>query len=147
MVSSSRRAVVTGLGVVSPLGLDTASFWEALRSGRSGIRTIQSFDAGGLPVRIAGEIMDFDADPFLPTEHKKSLKVMGRASRFALGAAGLALRDSGMDLNAENPERLYINVATISRQHAGKGPLPTDPISRTKAFDAVAGLCRHLQAR
>src|SRR5262245_49507904 len=107
-----RRVVVTGLGVVTPNGIGKDAFWSACLNGTSGIRPIQSFDASRHPVRIAGEVVGFDAEPFLPEEYKKSLKVMGRASRFALGAAGLALRDSGLELDAENPERIGVVMGT-----------------------------------
>ena len=103
-----RRVVVTGLGVVTPNGIGKDAFWTACLNGTSGIRPIQSFDASQHPVRIAGEVIGFDAAEFLPDEYKKSLKVMGRASRFALGAAGLAMRDSGLEPGAENPERMGV---------------------------------------
>ena len=54
MASSSRRAVLTGIGLVTPLGFDPDSFWEALRAGKSGVRPISNFDASALPVRIGG---------------------------------------------------------------------------------------------
>ena len=59
MAASSRRTVITGIGVLSPIGLDAASFWRSLLEGRSGIRPIRAFDASALPVRFAGEIPDF----------------------------------------------------------------------------------------
>ena len=65
MAAPSRRVVITGIGIISPIGLDVASYWRSLEEGRSGIRPIQSFDASGLPVRIAGEIPDFDAKNFV----------------------------------------------------------------------------------
>src|SRR5262245_3538851 len=67
---SSRRTVITGLGIVTPLGLHTAATWEAVRAGRSGIRPIQSFDARNLPVRFGGEVLDFDLKAFIPKENK-----------------------------------------------------------------------------
>src|SRR5262245_10560285 len=60
MASSSRRAVITGLGVISPIGLTKDAFWEALSNRRSGIRPISAFDASALPTRIAGEVVGFD---------------------------------------------------------------------------------------
>ena len=54
MIASSRRAVLTGIGIISPIGLEPDAFWNSLRQGQSGIREIQSFDASGMPVRIAG---------------------------------------------------------------------------------------------
>jgi 3-oxoacyl-[acyl-carrier-protein] synthase II len=103
-----RRVVVTGLGVVAPNGVGKEAFWSACLNGQSGIRPIQSFDASNHPVKIAGEIVGYDIDQFLPEAHRKSLKVMGRASRFAVGAAGLAIRDSGLDWEKEDHERIGV---------------------------------------
>lgn len=70
MASSPRRAVLTGLGVISPLGLDTASFWEALQAGRSGIRPIQAFDTTNLSTHFAGEVVGFDPKKYIPSSNK-----------------------------------------------------------------------------
>src|SRR6516165_7616446 len=101
-----RRVVVTGLGAVAPNGVGKEAFWTACMAGRTGIGPIRSFDASGHPVQIAGEVHDFDVLPFLPVEQRKSLKIMGRAMRFAVGASALAVRDSGLDLETEVPERV-----------------------------------------
>src|SRR5258707_4186355 len=101
-----RRVVVTGLGVVAPNGVGKEAFWSACVNGRSGVGPIRSFDASGHPVQIAAEVQGFDVTPFVPHIHRKSLKIMGRAMRFAVGAAGLAVRDSGLALARENPERI-----------------------------------------
>ena len=103
-----RRVVVTGLGVVAPNGIGKDAFWSACLNGKSGIRRIRAFDASKHPVRIAGEVIDYDVEDYLPREQFKSIKVMGRASRFAVGAAGLAIHDSGLDLECENLERLGV---------------------------------------
>src|SRR5437016_9788466 len=103
-----RRVVVTGLGVVAPNGIGKEAFWTACRNGRSGVGPIRSFDASGHPVKIAAEIKDFDPTPFMPSSQRKSLKIMGRAMRFAVGAAGLGVQDSGLDLARENPERIGV---------------------------------------
>src|SRR5207302_7395696 len=92
---SMRRVVVTGLGVVAPNGIGKEAFWSACVAGRSGVGPIRTFDASKHPVQIAAEVADFDVLPFLPSEHRKSLKIMGRASRFGVGAAVLAVQDSG----------------------------------------------------
>src|SRR5205823_3681390 len=78
---SMRRVVVTGLGVVSPNGIGKDAFWSACVNGISGVGPIRSFDASGHPVRIAAEVSDFDINPWVPNEHRKSLKIMGRAAR------------------------------------------------------------------
>src|SRR5436190_1284886 len=107
-----RRVVVTGLGVTAPNGVGKDAFWEACLAGRSGVGPIRSFDASAHPVQIAGEVPDFDVTPFIPASQRKSLKIMGRAMRFAVGAAGLAVRDSGLDLDGENPERVGVVMGT-----------------------------------
>jgi len=107
-----RRVVVTGLGVVAPNGIGRESFWSACLNGKSGVGPIRSFDASGHPVKIAAEIADFDVGPFLPASHKKSQKIMSRAMRFAVGAAGLAVQDSGLNLNRVNPERVGVVMGT-----------------------------------
>jgi 3-oxoacyl-[acyl-carrier-protein] synthase II len=107
-----RRVVVTGLGVVAPNGTGKEAFWSACLNGRSGVGPIRSFDASRHPVKIAAEVHNFDAAPFLPAHQRKSLKIMGRAMRFAVGAAGLAVQDSGLDLARENPERVGVVMGT-----------------------------------
>ena len=86
-----RRVVVTGLGVVAPNGIGKEAFWSACVNGRSGVGPIRSFDATEHPVRIAAEVADFDVTPFVPQAQRKSLKIMGRAMRFGVAAAGLAV--------------------------------------------------------
>src|SRR5918911_3001517 len=107
-----RRVVVTGLGVVAPNGIGKEAFWSACLQGCSGVGPIRTFDASGHPVRIAAEVKDFDVTPFVPPSQRKSLKIMSRAMRFAVGAAGLGVRDSGLDLDRENPERLGVVMGT-----------------------------------
>src|SRR5437762_640179 len=107
-----RRVVVTGLGVVAPNGIGREAFWSACLNGRSGVGPIRTFDASGHPVQIAAEVTDFDVLPFLPPPQRKSLKIMSRAMRFGVGAAGLAVRDAGLDLNRLDPERLGVVMGT-----------------------------------
>src|SRR5438270_381013 len=95
-----RRVVVSGLGVVAPNGVGKDEFWRACLDGKSGVGRIRSFDASAHPLNIAGEVNDFDVAPFVPAEHRKSVKVMNRPTRFAVGAAVLAAKDSGLDLAA-----------------------------------------------
>jgi len=97
MAASSRRAVITGIGVLSPIGRDTATFWRSLVEGRSGIRTIQAFDTSALPIRIAGEIPEFDAKDYVEKKDRRNLKVMARTIQLAVGAAHLALADGRVD--------------------------------------------------
>lgn len=91
---SRRRVVVTGIGVVSPLGLDVASTWEGLVAGRSGVAKISLFDAGDYPVRIAAELPGFDPEKVFGRRRARHLD---RVGQMALVAAGEALAASGMD--------------------------------------------------
>ncbi len=124
MRSSSRRAVITGLGVASPLGLDLVSFWDALRTGRSGVRPISSFDASGLPVRFAGEIVGFDAKNYVDKKERKSLKVMARVIQLAVAASQLALNDAHVDKQQLDPARFGVEfgAALIATDIAELGP-------------------------
>jgi 3-oxoacyl-[acyl-carrier-protein] synthase II len=107
-----RRVVVTGLGVVAPNGVGKEAFWSACLNGQSGVGPIRSFDASGHPVKIAAEVPDLDTSPFLPAEHRKSLKIMGRASKFGVAASVLAMRDGGVDMNRADPERVGVVMGT-----------------------------------
>ncbi|MEZ6143762.1 MAG: beta-ketoacyl-[acyl-carrier-protein] synthase family protein [Zavarzinella sp.] len=107
-----RRVVVTGVGVVAPNGVGKDQFWNACVAGKSGVGPITAFDATSFPVKIAGEVKDFDPSPFIPESMRKSLKVMGRAARFGVGAAGLALRDSGISIENEDPGKVGVVVGT-----------------------------------
>jgi 3-oxoacyl-[acyl-carrier-protein] synthase II len=111
-----RRVVVTGVGVVSPLGTGNAKNWEALTNGQSGIASITRFDASTLPVRIAGEVKDFNPEDFI---EKKEVKKMDLFIQYAMGAAQLAMEDSGLQITEANAERVGVLVG------AGLGGLPT----------------------
>jgi len=97
MAASSRRAVISGIGTLNALGQNPASVWDGFLQGRSGIRAIRNFDASGLPVRIAGEVPDFDARTFVEKKDRKSLRVMARTIELAVSAAQLALSDGAVD--------------------------------------------------
>src|SRR6516165_3867455 len=107
-----RRVVVTGLGVVAPNGVGKDAFWSACVEGRSGVGPIRTFDASSHPVKVAAEVVDFDVAPYIPHEQRKSLKIMGRAMRFGVGASVLAVRDSGLDLNREDAGRVGVVMGT-----------------------------------
>src|SRR5205823_12062108 len=107
-----RRVVITGLGVVAPNGVGKDAFWSACREGTSGVGPIRSFDASSFPVKIAGEVNGFDVTPYLPDEHRKSAKIMSRSTKFAVGAAGLAVRDSGLGPDWPDPTRVGVVMGT-----------------------------------
>jgi 3-oxoacyl-[acyl-carrier-protein] synthase II len=91
------RVAITGIGAVTPLGLDAESTWQACRNGRSGIAPITGFDASALPTRIAGEIKGFDADAVMG---KKEARRSSRCIHIAIAAAREALTDSGLDVRS-----------------------------------------------
>jgi 3-oxoacyl-[acyl-carrier-protein] synthase II len=108
MASSSRRVVVSGIGIISPIGLEKGAFWESLRTARSGVRQITSFDARALPCRIGGEIIGFDARNYVEKKERKSLKVMSRSIQLAVAAAQLAMDDCRLDKSQLDPTRFGV---------------------------------------
>jgi 3-oxoacyl-[acyl-carrier-protein] synthase II len=88
-----RRAVITGIGCVSPIGVGRERFWQSVREGRSGIGPVTRFDASDLPVRIAGEVKNFDPDQFIPPKDRQHVS---HAVAFAIAAADLAFADAGL---------------------------------------------------
>ena len=138
------RVVVTGVGVVSPNGIGRRAFGEAIVEGRSGVSSIESFDTTGLPIKIAGEVKNFDVAPYLG-EHKKNAKLMSRAVRFAVGAAALAAEDAGLDPEKLDPARFGVCMGT--------GITPVDiselvgPIARGLRPDGTFDMAEFAQAR
>ncbi|MGQ9898174.1 MAG: beta-ketoacyl-ACP synthase II [Acidobacteriota bacterium] len=116
-----RRVVVTGVGVISPLGLDVPTTWEALLAGTSGISAITHFDASAFAVRIAGEVRGFDPAGFL---EKKEIKKMDPFIHYAIAAAEEAIHDSGLRINSDNAPRVGVHIGSalggltvIEREH------------------------------
>jgi len=104
MEMKSRRVAVTGVGMVTPLGNDAPSTWRALLAAESGIAPIRGFDASGFPVRIAGEVKDFDASAIASPKEVRKLE---RNVLLALGAAREAVADAGLD-DVYDPSRVGI---------------------------------------
>jgi 3-oxoacyl-[acyl-carrier-protein] synthase II len=136
MASTTRRAVITGIGVISPIGLDKTQFWESLRTGRSGISSLTSFDASALPTRFAGEVHDFDAKKYVDKKDRKNLKMMSRTIQFAIAGAQLALSDSGIDKGTLDPTRFGVEFGAglIATELEELGP------AAQKSADARDGL-------
>lgn len=111
-----RRVVVTGVGIVSPLGTGVEKTWDALIAGRSGIDRITRFDASNLPTQIAAEVKDFVAEDYID---KKEIKKMDLFIQYGLAASQEALEDSGLEITDENAERVGVIVGS------GLGGLPT----------------------
>lgn len=117
----SRRVVVTGVGLLTPLGIGTETSWEAIRSGKSGIGRITQFDASQFSCRIAGEVKGFDPANYI---EKKEIKKMGRFIQFAIAAAECALSSSGYKVTPENAEQAGVYIGSgiggfevIEREH------------------------------
>ncbi len=130
-----KRVVITGLGVITPVGNDISSFWQSLIDGKSGVGPNTSFDAAGFDSRIAAEVKDFD-----PTKYGISLKDIKRTARFvqfAVAAAKQAMESSGLDLNKEDRSRIGTIIGsgigslhTVEEEHKillSKGPSRLSP--------------------
>jgi 3-oxoacyl-[acyl-carrier-protein] synthase II len=114
----SRRVVVTGVGLVTPLGTGTEPTWRNLVAGKSGIRRITRFDAEAtaMPCTIAGEVPDFDVDAFV---NKKDARKMDTFIQYGIAASTMALAQSGLEINEANAERVGVIIGS------GIGGLPS----------------------
>ena len=113
----SRRAVITGLGAVTPIGNDHPTFWRNLVAGVSGVGPITRFDATGFDVRIAAEVKDFDPETAMD---RKMARRMSRFIHLAMAAGKEAVADSGLDFTDWSPERrdrAAVAVNTARRRH------------------------------
>ncbi|MEZ4474986.1 MAG: beta-ketoacyl-ACP synthase II [bacterium] len=106
MRAFERRVVVTGIGLVTPVGIGTEETWSALMAGKSGIGPITRFDATEYPARIAGEVSDFDPERFID---RRDARKMDRFIQFAVAAADMAARDAGI-LPLADPDRVGVLV-------------------------------------
>lgn len=99
------RVVVTGLGIISPIGTGKDAFWEALLRGESGVRRITRFDPSEFKTQIAAEVSDFNPEAYID---KKDVRRMDRYTQFAVAATGLALKDAGIAPGAVDPDRVGV---------------------------------------
>ncbi|MCX7169615.1 MAG: beta-ketoacyl-ACP synthase II [Proteobacteria bacterium] len=106
---SRRRVVVTGLGIVSPVGNTISEAWDNLIAGRCGIGPITRFDASAMSAQIAGEVKNFDVSPYLSA---KEARRMDTFIHFGMAAGIQAFKDSGLDVKPENAERIGVNVGS-----------------------------------
>ncbi len=106
-----RRVAVTGIGVVSPVGVGRQAFWRALLAGESGIAPVESFDTSRFKVRLGAEVRGFDPAPWCERLRPEEL---GRASQMAVAAARLALADAGLDVATVDAERAGVAMGTTS---------------------------------
>ncbi len=128
------RVVITGIGLITPVGLDRQSTWDSLLAGRSGIDRISLFDAEGFATRIAAEVDDFDAAALLG---RKESRRLDRFAQFACAATVEALEDAGIDMTTEDADRVGVligsgvgGIITITDQHEillKKGPKRVSP--------------------
>ena len=117
-----RRVVITGMGTVNPLGNSVADSWKRVRANECGIGEIKSFDTSDFPVKLAGEVKDFNPDEIIG---KKEARRMARFTQLAVAAADEAVKDSGIDFKIEDTERCGVIVSsgigglsTIEEEHA-----------------------------
>jgi 3-oxoacyl-[acyl-carrier-protein] synthase II len=108
--SYDRRVVITGMGVVTPLGHDLDTFWQNLITGQCGIDTISSFDASPFATQAAGEVKNFDPAPAFPSP--KDIRRADRYSQFGVYAAWSALKDSGLELAKENCDEIGVFIGS-----------------------------------
>ncbi len=119
---TERRIVITGMGVVSPIGTDLETYWKNLLAGECGIDRITAFDPSKFDTQIAAEVKNFDPTPAFP--NPKEVRRTDRYSQFGVHAAWQALKDSGLDLNTENLDEFGVymgsgigGLATTTEQH------------------------------
>ena len=103
------RVVITGLGVLSPIGIGIDAFWKAAKNGTNGIGPITAFDTSMFRTRVGGEVKQFRPEEFCSA---KEIPSMGRSSQFAIAAAMMAVTQSGLDLSKENPFRIGVCCGT-----------------------------------
>ncbi len=110
MRNGRKRVVISGLGVVSPLG-EKDEFWDNIEAGKSGIRKLQNIEAEHLNVRIGAEVLGFDSSRYIPP---KQARRMGRATQFAIAAAVMAVEDAGLSIDevSENGQRVATIIGT-----------------------------------
>lgn len=105
-----RRVVVTGLGLITALGTGLEKSWTAIKEGKSGIKTIESFDTTNTPVKCAGEVRDFSPEDF--GIEKKEVKKLARNAQFAIAASKMAQADSNLVIDETNAERVGVIVSS-----------------------------------
>src|ERR1051325_2772937 len=136
-MNNDRRVVITGMGVVTPVGKDLETFWTNLKNGVSGIGRIETFDTSAYDCKIAGEVRDFD--PKLYFRNPKDVRRSDRFTHLAMAAAKMAIENSGIDLEKMPRDRIGVIVSsgigglkTLEEQHTilfSKGPARNSPFT------------------
>ena len=147
-----RRVVITGMGAVSPLGLSVEELWDGLTGGRSGVERITSIDTSNYPVKLAGEVKDFEPERYM---ERKEARRMARFSQLAVAASVEAAQQAGLTENAVDPERLGVilgngygglpNSEDAMRTLIAKGGMRLDPFYMLKTLPNMAA--SHLTLR
>lgn len=106
---NKKRVVITGVGMITPLGIGIEESWNGLVTGKSGIRKITQFDATAFPTQIAGEVEGFNPEDYIEV---KEIKKMDRFIHFAIAAAGMAINDSGLKITDQNADRVGVIVGS-----------------------------------
>ncbi|MGN7310059.1 beta-ketoacyl-ACP synthase II [Alkalicoccobacillus gibsonii] len=104
-----KRVVITGMGAVTPLGLDVESTWNGIKEGVSGVGPLTRVDADAFPMKVAAEITDFDPGSFMD---KKEARKMDRFTQYAVAASLMALKDSGLEINETNAPRIGVWIGS-----------------------------------
>lgn len=104
-----RRVVVTGIGAVTPLGNTAEETWSAIKEGKSGIGPLTRVDSEKFPAKVAAEIKDFDIEQYV---ERKEARKMDRFTHYALAAALMAHKDSGLEINEENAHRVGVWIGS-----------------------------------
>ena len=123
---SGRRVVVTGLGIVSPVGLNLKQSWENIVAGTNGVVPITEYDVSAFPVRIAATVKDFDASDVIPPKDQKKMDTF---IHYGMVAAEEALKDSGIEITEENASRIGVAIGS------GIGGLPMIELCHLKMID------------
>ena len=112
MTENTRRVVITGLGLVSPVGSTVNKAWDNIKNGVSGIRKINSFDASSFSVQIAGSVIDFNAEDFItPKDQKK----MDTFIHYGIGASAMAIKDAGLEINDQNKIDQIVQIRNFAK--------------------------------
>ncbi len=129
-----KRVVITGTGAVTPIGIGTENFWNAVKEGRCGVDIISRYDFSNYSTQVGAEVRDFEPEQYI---EKKEAKRMDRYTQFAVAATKMAVEDSGLDLNTVNKERMGVilgsgigGIETFEDQHTtliNKGPERVSP--------------------
>jgi 3-oxoacyl-[acyl-carrier-protein] synthase II len=144
MSSTERKVVITGMGAVTPIGLDVESFWSGLTTGRSGVGPITLFDTQPFPVKIAAEVRDFDPARYMSL---KRMDRTGRAAQFGIAAARMAVESANLDLSNEDRDRIGVVIATSgmtgliadAADVIKTRPTRIDPLLMTKSGQCMVG--------